>query len=322
MRNRSMFWPFFLIASGIIWLLIELGTISANNLWALMYIWPFFLMAAGVGLILRSRWPIIRMFFSALIVLGMAFSIVFAPQLHWDKAPAWNFIHLGDYHNFDGSVRGSGVIVSQSREVSDFNSIEINYPVELTIQQGNVPSLKVEADDNLLPQLSTRVSGNTLYIEDSERDWTRRVYPTQAVKISLTINDLQRVDFSSAGSLQIGKFSTDRLKLSISGAGAIHLSELNAKSLSVDLSGAGSVDANGSVDRLRLDISGLGGFEGGNLASQSADVSISGAGSSTTWAKDSLSVTISGTGSVKYYGSPSVQRQISGLGSVTSLGNK
>ncbi len=60
MRNRSLFWPFFLIATGIVWLLVELRTIPLENLWALMYIWPFFLMAAGVGLILRSRWPVIN----------------------------------------------------------------------------------------------------------------------------------------------------------------------------------------------------------------------------------------------------------------------
>ena len=62
MRNRSLFWPFFLIATGIVWLLIEMRTIPADNLWALMYIWPFLLMVAGISLILRSRWPVTRMF--------------------------------------------------------------------------------------------------------------------------------------------------------------------------------------------------------------------------------------------------------------------
>ena len=68
-----------------------------------MYIWPFFLMAAGVGLILRARWPVARMFVSGLIVLGMVLAIVFAPQLGWNQAPAWNSFNLDD---FNGSVRG------------------------------------------------------------------------------------------------------------------------------------------------------------------------------------------------------------------------
>jgi Putative auto-transporter adhesin, head GIN domain len=319
MRHRSLFWPFILIATGLVWLLIQLNYIPLENLWALAYIWPFFLMAVGVGLILRSRWPVLRMIVSGLIVLGMVLSIVFAPQLGWNKAPAWNFINLG---GFTGSVRGSGTVISQTRDVADFNTIEINYPVELTVQQSDSTSLTVEAEDNLLPQLATRVSGTTLYIENSQPDWTKRVNPTRPVKIALTIKNLQRVDFPSAGTLRVGKFQTDRLEISISGAGTVNLSDLTTQSLSVNLSGAGTITAAGSATTLSLDISGVGSFHGDDLASQTADVNISGAGSATVWVKSSLSASISGTGSVRYYGSPSVQRQISGLGSVSSLGNK
>ena len=87
MRNRSLFWPFFLIAAGLVWLLIEIRSVPVENLWALMYIWPFFLMAAGVGLILRSRWPVARMFVSGVLVLGMVGAVVFAPQLGGTRSP-------------------------------------------------------------------------------------------------------------------------------------------------------------------------------------------------------------------------------------------
>ena len=319
MRQRSLFFPFLLIATGAIWLLVELHSIPMENLWALMYIWPFFLMAAGIGLILRARWPVARVFVSGLLVLGMLLAILFAPQLGWNKVPAWNFISLGDVN---GTVRGSGVVVSQVHHVADFNTVEINFPVELTIQQGNIPSLTVEAEDNLQPQLATRVSGNTLYIENSQPDWMKRVSPTRPVKVTMTVKVLQKVDFPSAGSLRIEKFTADHLKLLISGAGTVTLADLNAQSLTIDLSGAGNITANGSVGSLNMDISGLGSFQGGALSSQTADITISGAGNATVWAKSSLKVEISGTGSVKYYGSPSVSREVSGLGSVTSLGNK
>jgi hypothetical protein len=319
MRNRSLFFPFLLVAAGLVWLLVELRAVPAENLWALSYIWPFFLMAVGIGLILRSRWPSVRMIVSGLIVLGMVLSILFAPQLGWNKAPAWSTFNLT---GISGSVRGSGVIVSETRKVADFNSVEINFPAEITIQQGNATSLTVEAEDNLLPQLATRVSGDTLTIENDQPDWTKRVNPTRTVKIHMTVKDLRRVDFPSAGTLQVGKFQVDQLRLSISGAGTVTLSDLTAQNLTVNMSGAGKTTASGSVDSLKMDISGVGSFQGGDLASQSADISISGAGSATVWAKNSLSVEISGTGSVNYYGSPSVKRNISGLGSVNSRGSK
>jgi hypothetical protein len=322
MRNRSFFWPFFLIAAGLVWLLVQLRTIPLENLWALMYIWPFFLMAAGVGLILRSRWQGVNIIISALIVLGMVLSIGFAPQFGWNKAPAWSTIDLGGFGNVSGSVRGSGVVISQTRQVADFNAIEINFPVELTVQQGASTSAKVEAEDNIQPQLDMRVSGNTLYIENSQREWNKRVNPTRPVRITMTVKNLQKVGFPSAGTLRIEKFQADRLEVSISGAGTINLANLTAKSLSVNLSGAGNITASGSVDTLNTDISGFGSFQGGDLASQSADVTISGAGSATVWAKSSLNADISGTGSIIYFGSPTVHKQISGLGSVNSRGNK
>ena len=319
MRNRSLFWPFFLIAAGIVWLLIEIRTLPVENLWALMYIWPFFLMAAGIGLILRSRWPLIRTFVSGLLVLGMLLAVVYAPQLGWNRAPAWNFLTIGD---FNGSVRGSGVVVSQNRQLADFTSIEINYPVELTVQQGQANSVTIAAENNLLPQLATRVSGGTLYIENNQPDWTRRVNPTRPVTLNLTVKDLHQVDFPSAGTLTVEELQTNTLALSISGAGSVTLANLTAQALSVNLSGAGNISASGSAQNLTLDISGFGSFRGADLASQTAGVTISGAGNATVWAKTSLDVTISGTGSVNYYGAPQLSREISGLGSVASQGNK
>ncbi len=319
MRNRSFFWPFVLIASGLVWLLVELHTIPVENLWALAYIWPFFLMAAGIGLILRARWPGLQMIVSGLIVAGMVLSIVFAPQLGWNKAPAWGSFNLG---GVNGSVRGSGAVVSETRQVADFNTIDINYPAEITVQQGKSNSVTIEAEDNLLPQLATRVSGNTLHIENSQRDWTKRVNPTKTVKIAMTVKTLQEVDLPSAATLRVGQMQTDQLQISISGAGSITLSDLTAGDLTINLSGAGSITASGTVDTLQVRISGLGSFMGSDLASQTARINISGAGSATTWVKKDLNAQISGTGSVKYYGSPSVTRQVSGLGSVNSLGNK
>src|SRR5512135_47143 len=192
MRNRSLFWPFVLMAAGLVWLLVQFKYVPIENLWAFTYIWPFFLLAVGVALILRSRWPGLNMLLSGLVVLGMLLSIVFAPQLGWNKMPAWGNFAFG---GIGGSVRGSGVVVSQSRQVADVSSIEINYPVELTVQQGASPSLTVEAEDNLLPQLATRVSGSTLIIENNQRDFAKRVSPTKTPKIILTVKTLKQLDF-------------------------------------------------------------------------------------------------------------------------------
>ena len=83
MKARTLFWPFILIAAGVIWVLVNVGVIAQGNLWALTYYWPFLLIALGLGLILRTRWPWAGALISALVVIGAVLVVVFAPQLGW-----------------------------------------------------------------------------------------------------------------------------------------------------------------------------------------------------------------------------------------------
>ncbi|RPH60268.1 MAG: DUF2807 domain-containing protein, partial [Chloroflexi bacterium] len=321
--ERSFFWPFTLIAAGVVWILINMGTIPAENLWALAHLWPFLLIALGLGLILRAYVPVARVLISALIVGGAVLAIVFAPKFGWNQAPGWGWDFGADFGaNFGGSVPGSGNVISQGREENDFVAIDVRYPAEVTIQQGETEKISIEAEDNLLPQLRTQVRNGTLYIENSEGDWSKRVNPTKTVKINITVQNLEKVDFPSAGSVRIEGVKSESLRVSASGAGEIKMVKLDVRSLDCRLSGAGSVTADGVADKIELRISGVGSFDGEDLAGQSADVNISGAGSATLWVKSELSATISGAGSVDYYGSPSVSKTISGVGSVNKRGDK
>jgi hypothetical protein len=221
-----------------------------------------------------------------------------------------------------GAVAGSGVVKSETREVAGFQSISIDYPVDITVKQGKSESLEIKAEDNLLPQLSAEVRNGTLHLENAQRNWQERVNPTKPVVVTITVVDLNRVQFPTAGKMLIDGLQTDSLAISVSGAGDVTLTDLDAGSLEFNLSGAGNVDASGAAERLKLNISGLGNFNGGNLQSQDADVNISGAGSATVWADDQLDARISGAGSIDYYGSPQVSERISGVGSVRKIGDK
>jgi len=326
MRPRSFFWPFFLIGAGVVWLLVDLGRVPTTNLWALANLVPYLLLVLGVGLILRARWPMVSMAISALVVIGMLLAILFAPQLGWTNPPVW-----GTYWGWNwgwngiqggGSIPGSGVVVSQTRTVPDFTAVTINYPCEVVIRQGASTSVVVEAENNLLPQLGTRVANGVLTIEDTQANWAQRVNPGKPVRITLTVKDLNNIEFPSAGSIQVVGLNTSSLRISLSGAGEITLSSVNVPDLNLNMSGAGSIHADGSVTELNADVSGLGSFEGKDLAVQAAQVNISGAGSATLWVAKQLTADISGVGSVNYYGSPLVHQDVSGLGSVNKLGNK
>jgi len=254
------------------------------------------------------------------IIGGALLAILYAPQLGW-ASPSM-FMMFNDGESFIGpGERGSGNVVTETRDVSDFQAIEIRYPAQVFVSQGNQESLRIEAEDNLMPNLETQVRNGRLEIF-YRREGGKHVNPTKTPKITIVVKELSDVDFSSAGELLVEKLETDSLDVSLSGAGNIELDDLETQALQLSLSGAGSAAASGVADNLQLSISGFGDFKGGDLHSKEARVSISGAGSATVWVEDELSASVSGAGSVSYYGSPTVDRRISGVGGVDHAGDK
>jgi len=321
MKKRSIFWPLVLIATGVIWLLVSTGKIPRENIWALTHIFPFVLISLGLGLILRAYWDWAGTFISLLVVAGAIVAVLYAPQFGWDKSPNW--VVWSPNSDFTGAIKGSGVIKTETREISDFNAISIDYPADVIVKQGENYAVVIEAEDNLLSQLDTSVRGDTLYLRNSERNWSQRIYPTKPVILTITVVDLKEMNLPTAGSIEMNGLETDSLAVSVSGAGDINLSGVKINLIEFNISGAGKIFAEGKTEDFKLHISGVGEFNGGNLESKFATVSISGAGNATIWVESKLDAHISGTGSIKYYGNPvSVDKNISGLGSVSSLGSK
>jgi hypothetical protein len=302
----------------VLWLLAAMGRISFTNFLALNVLWPFVLIALGVGLILGARWKFAWNAVALLVVTLTTLGIIFAPQLGlttsgWTSAIPFIW----------SSERGSGHVVSETRPVSGFNAVTVNYPSDVTITQGSAESMTIEAEDNVLRDITTEVRGGVLYIGvENQGTLGSAIMPTRTVRIIITVKDLSALDVPAAGTTHVNGLKTNNLAVSISGAGTISLDNLTAQSLASQLNGAGSVTASGSASSVDVNISGFGSFNGGGLQSKSASAAISGAGNATLWVTEKLSAAISGLGSVNYYGQPSVSQQVSGVGSVRRLGNK
>jgi hypothetical protein len=216
-KPKSIFGPLLLIAAGVIWLLIRAGTVPAANLWALTHIWPFLLIAAGLGIIFRSYWAYTSLVLDVLLIGGIVLAILYAPQLGW-ASPSMMLMFNDSDPFFGPGERGSGNVVSETREVSNFHAIEIDYPAEVIVRQGSQESLKIEAEDNLLPNLKTEVRGGTLEIF-YRREGGKHVNPTKVPQITIVVWNLDDVAFTSAGELTIEGLTGDNLDVSLSGAG-------------------------------------------------------------------------------------------------------
>ena len=316
-QPRSLFWPLTLIAVGLLWLLISFGAVPAANLWALTHLWPVALIALGVGVLLSWRWQWAARIVTILVIAGAVLAVIFAPQFGWASPGIWN---IGG--EVGGAVRGSGVMTTETREVSGLRSLLVEYPADVVIRQGDTEALVIEGDDNLLPQLQSVVRFGELRFGNSEPDWQARVNPSRNVRLTLTVKELREVNFASAGTLRIEGLTTDAFTVSLNGAGDMTLNDLHTQKLECNQSGAGNITASGVADSVRVRISGLGNFEAPDLKTQTADLRISGAGNATVWVARDLTLDISGAGSIRYYGSPAVHERISGAGSAQKLGDK
>jgi hypothetical protein len=316
-RKFSLFGPLFLIATGVMWLLIQQGLVPVANLWALTYLWPFLLIAVGLSLILRSYWKYSPLVLDVLLVGGAFAAVLYAGQLGWANMPPYVF----NGSHFGPGQPGSGKVIVATREVSGFHGITVEYPAEIVIQQGSIESLKIEAEDNVIKNLRTDVKDGMLTIDRaSDRDlW---VNPTKPVKITIVVKDLDEFNFDSAGTVKLESLKSDLLDLNINGAGTLTLDKVQFKSLNCTLDGAGTLTLSGTADALNVIMSGFGSFQASDLQTQTADVRIDGAGSATVWVEKSLTAGINGAGSINYYGSPTVSKRVDGIGSIKSLGKK
>lgn len=219
---------------------------------------------------------------------------------------------------FGGGIPGSGNIQTETRVTGAFEAISIEYPgAEIIIQQGDKETVEIEADDNLLPQLSTEVISGKLTVKNVETDWKAMVNPSKPVKILITVRDINEIVLSApVGDLQVNDLQTSTLKLVLSGGAQIRLNEIRVDLLDSDLSGAGDIQVSGTADEIKLILSGLGSFNAADLKSKKATIELSGMGDATVRAEQELAATITGAGSIKYFGNPHVEQNVTGAGSV------
>jgi hypothetical protein len=215
------------------------------------------------------------------------------------------------------TIHGSGDVVTQDRDVSDFHAIALSGIGNVSIRVGDEESLQVEAEDNLLPYLETVVRGETLQIGIQDGV---TLNPTQSINFYVTLEELNSIDVSGLGNVEAGSVSAARFSIAVSGGGDVDIESLESDTLAVDLSGLGNVRIDeGKVENQSIEISGGGDYEARGLESDTTDVHLSGLGSVTIRVHDHLEVDISGGGTIQYLGDPTIEKSISGLGSISKM---
>jgi hypothetical protein len=222
--------------------------------------------------------------FIAAIVIGIGLSYA-----------TGNVGQSGSWMSFKfGGVKGSGVVKTETRELPKFSAIDFGGAIELDVTAQKDQKVEIEADDNILPLITTEVKGDTLYISNQQRiNWHSKV------RVRISVQDLNALNISGASKATAGDLKSDNFKLDVSGASKIKLSG-EADHLDIEASGASRVEADD--------------FKAGVVSAEA-----SGASKILVFATDSVTANASGASNITYSGNPkNVKKNSSGASSVNS----
>jgi predicted small secreted protein len=212
-------------------------------------------------------------------------------------------------------VTGSGNLISETRQASNFDAVDIAGSGDVIILQGNDEYVKVEAEDNLLKYIHTEVRGNTLHIYMDPAN-SVIIQPTRTMRFYVSMKNITALDLSGSGSIRSDKITARNLDMHISGSGDVSIKDLKAESVSTDLTGSGNCNLQGEAVQQTLIITGSGDCNTAQLANQDARVNVSGSGTARVSTTNTLDVTVNGSGDVYYTGSPKISRHITGSGDI------
>lgn len=192
--------------------------------------------------------------------------------------------------DFRDAIMGSGVSMTEERDLAAFSAIELAGAYEVSITCGEEQRFTITGDDNIVPLIVTEVREGMLHVKPS-----REISTEMPLTIVIGCESLKEFKAAGAVSADIAGVESDRLYVEINGTGSLVASG-RAREVDLSVAGAASVDTN-------------------RLEAESVSVTINGAGRAGVHATSTLTATINGTGTIEYSGNPeTVSQNVAGLG--------
>ena len=212
-------------------------------------------------------------------------------------------------------VVGSSNIISQEKQLSAYDRIEVLGSYDVIFTDGEVGKIKIKAPDNILPLIQTEVSDGLLRIDTGKN----RYKVKEPIIIYVPVDSrLKQVVIKGSADIYTEKnLETKALNVGIYGSGDARL-VVDVSSLALEVVGAGDIRVSGRAKDLSIDISGSGDVDTSKLTAEKAAISISGAGDVSAYVTEDVDVSIAGAGDVTVKGNPKkVKQKINGSGGVS-----
>ncbi len=211
---------------------------------------------------------------------------------------------------------GSGDIVTSTRNTGSFTGLSVSGGFDVEVRTGSPYKVVVEADDNLIEDVETRVEAGRLKIKMNEHTKARNAH----LKVFVTapaITDLQ--SSASADITVIGDLSADRTIHVRASSGSSITADLDAPAVQAEASSGSDIDLAGRTKNFDGDCSSGASIDAGDLLSENTRAEASSGASLQVHASVQLDAKASSGGTVKYRGAAAVVKKESSGGNIEKV---
>ena len=170
-------------------------------------------------------------------------------------------------------VSASALAGAQDRDVPTFDSIHVASGIRANVSVGPRKALHVEADEDVLPFVETRVENGTLHIGFKPHT---RLRNTSDVLVTAQTPELHAVAASGGAIVRASLTKADESALAADGGGEIRVRGVDARTLLAKASGGSVLQVAGRAEKVELNLSGGSHFDGPQL--EARDVEVHGSG--------------------------------------------
>jgi hypothetical protein len=209
-------------------------------------------------------------------------------------------------HCFD-CFKSTGKIVTEERSLEHFSSIHVSGQIHVLIKQESMNKAIVEAGQNLLNGIATRVEDGVLYIENNNKcNWVRSF--KKDINITLYCKELAMITYTGAGTIRSsGTIVSDVLELDYwSGSGEVILDVQCSRVLVHMHTGPADAEISGTTDYAYFYTRGNGQARCRGLVSKKVEIDWKGTNDCWVHCTEELFANIGYIGNVYYAGNPPV----------------
>lgn len=212
------------------------------------------------------------------------------------------FINTG----LQAALTGDG---RQNRSVDEFHGISVSSGIDLYLTQKNVQEVRVEADEDVMDKIITKVEGGILkiYMKENSWSWFNLGWSHSTRKVYVSFKTLDKLE-ASAGSDVVSQsvLNLNNLDLDVSSGSDVKL-ELNADRVNAVSSSGSDIKLKGKANSIQANASSAGDIDASAFQAKKCNAIASSGSDIRVYATEQLDANASSGADIGYMGNPAMK---------------